>query len=106
MAKVDWNGDGKADFSINPAQVFTAIAMIFSIAGSYYTLNSRLDAVELATKKLKENEQKYTWPNQRKLEEDVQEMHVEFKAVMKDIEYSMEKIDALKIELQYKKDKK
>ena len=106
MAKVDWNGDGKADFSINPAQVFTAIAMIFSIAGSYYTLNSRLDAVELATKKLKENEQKYTWPNQRKLEEDVQNMHVEFKAVMKDIEYSMEKIDALKIELQYKKDKK
>jgi len=106
MAKVDWNGDGKADFSINPAQVFTVIAMIFSIAGSYYTLNSRLDAVELATKKLKENEQKYTWPNQRKLEEEVQNMHVEFKAVMKDIEYSMEKIDALKIELQQKKDKK
>lgn len=106
MAKVDWNGDGKADFSINPAQVFTVIAMIFSIAGSYYTLNSRLDAVELATKKLKENQEKYTWPNQRKLEEDVQGMHVEFKAVMKDIEYSMEKIEALRIELNNKKDRR
>lgn len=106
MAKVDWNGDGKADFSINPAQVFTAIAMIFSIAGSYYTLNSRLDAVELSTKKLKENQEKYTWPNQRKLEAEVQEMRIEFKAVMKDIEYSMEKIDALKIQVANKKDKK
>ena len=106
MAKVDWNGNGKADFSINPAQLFTAIAMIFSIAGSYYTLNSRLDAVELATKKLKENQEKYTWPNLRKLEEDVQEMRVEFKAVMKDIEYSMEKIDALRIQLNNKRDKK
>ena len=44
--------------------------------------------------------------NQRKIEEEMQEMRVEFKAVMKDIEYSMKKIDALSIQLANKKDKK
>ena len=106
MAKIDIDGDGKPDFTISLPQILTIGAMIVSIAGSYYSLSGRMDAAEKAINKLKLNEQTYTWPNQRKLEAEVQEMRVEFKAVMKDIEYSMEKIDALKIQVANKKDKK
>ena len=69
MSKIDINGDGKADFTISPMQIITVLTLFVSIIGSYYTLNARVDAVEVQTKKLKENEQKYTWPNQRKTEE-------------------------------------
>ena len=106
MAKVDLDGDGKADVSISITQIITIAAMFASIIGSYYTLNARVDAVELQTKKLKENEQKYTWPAQRKLEEEVQRMTVEFQAAMKDIEYSMRDIGKLREEIDSKKDKK
>jgi len=87
MAGIDINGDGKSDFSISLPQVITVLAMLGSIIGSYYTLNARIDAAEVAIKKLKENEQKYTWPNQRKLEEEVRKMELEMKAFMKDLEY-------------------
>jgi hypothetical protein len=84
---IDLNGDKKADVSISLPQILTIAAMFASIIGSYYTLNAKIDALELATKKLKENEQKYTWPNQRKLEEEVRDMELEMKAFMKDLEY-------------------
>ena len=74
-------------------QILTILAMFASIIGSYYTLNARVDAVETATKKLKENEQKYTWPNQRKSEEEIRRLEVEFKAFMKDIEYLRRDVD-------------
>ena len=106
MAKIDIDGDGKADFSVSLPQIITIVTMIVTMAGSYYNLNSKARANEAAIKKLKENEQKYTWPNQRKLEAEVQEMRVEFKAVMKDIEFSMEKIDALRVQVANKRDKK
>lgn len=86
-AKIDINGDGKADFSVSPMQVISFLAMFASIIGSYYTLNARIDSVEEATKKLKENEQKYTWPAQRKLEADFQEIRLEMRDFMKDLEY-------------------
>ena len=93
MAKFDINNDGKADFSISVPQIITILAMFASIVGSYYTLNGRVDAVETATKKLKENEQKYTWPNQRKTEEEVRMLEIELKAFMKDIEYLRRDVD-------------
>lgn len=93
MAKFDINNDGKADFSISVPQIITILAMFASIVGSYYTLNARVDAVETATKKLKENEQKYTWPNQRKTEEEVRMLEVEMRAFMKDIEYLRRDVD-------------
>ena len=70
--------------------------MFASIVGSYYTLNARVEAVELAAKKLKENEQKYTWPNQRKTEEEVKALEAEMRAFMKDIEYLRRDIDSKK----------
>jgi hypothetical protein len=93
MPKFDINNDGKADFSVSIPQIITILAMFASIVGSYYTLNARVDAVEIATKKLKENEQKYTWPNQRKTEEEVRMLEIELKAFMKDIEYLRRDVD-------------
>ena len=66
MAKFDINNDGKADFSISVPQIITILAMFASIIGSYYTLSARVDAVETATKKLKENEQNTLGPIKEK----------------------------------------
>ena len=93
MPKIDINNDGKADFQISVPQIITMLAMFASIIGSYYTLNARIGSVEEATKKLKENEQKYTWPSQRKTEEDVRMLEIELKAFMKDIEYLRRDVD-------------
>jgi peptidoglycan hydrolase CwlO-like protein len=98
MAKIDLDGDGKADISISLPQIITILAMFASIVGSYYTLGSRIEAVEVSTKKLKENEQKYTWPNQRKTEEEVKSLEAEMRAFMKDIEYLRRDIDREKNE--------
>ena len=87
MAKIDINGDGVADFSISPIQIITIATMFASIIGSYYTLNARVDAAEEAYSKLKENEQKYTWPAQRKLEGEFQEIKLEMRDFMKDLEW-------------------
>ena len=57
MAKIDLDGDGKADISVSIPQIITVLAMFASIIGSYYTLSARVEAVEVAAKKLKENEQ-------------------------------------------------
>lgn len=85
--KIDINNDGKADFSVSPTQILSFLAMIVSVVGSYYTLNSRIEANETAVKKLKENEQNYTWPAQRKLETDFQEIKLEMRDFMKDLEW-------------------
>jgi len=87
MSNIDINGDGKADFSISPMQVISFLAMFASIVGSYYTLSAKIEANDTAIKKLKENEQKYTWPAQRKLEEDFQTIKLEMRDFMKDLEW-------------------
>ena len=89
----DLNGDKKADISISVPQIVTMLAMFASIVGSYYTLSAKIEANQTAVKKLKENEQKYTWPNQRKTEEEVKQLEAEMRAFMKDIEYLRRDID-------------
>ena len=91
--KVDVDGDGKADVSISVTQIVTLLAMFASIVGSYYTLSGKIEANQVAIKKLKENEQKYTWPNQRKTEEEVKALEAEMRAFMKDMEYLRRDID-------------
>ena len=45
MAKIDINGNGKADFSINIGQVVMLVSLVVSIAGSYYNLNAKIEQV-------------------------------------------------------------
>ena len=92
--------DTKIKFTMS--QLITAGGMLISIVGSYYTLNSKIQSLELASNKLKQNEQQYTWPAQRKLEEDVASMRLEFVNTMKDLEYSMKELDEIKQEMKEK----
>jgi len=84
---IDINGDKKADLSISIPQIVTLLAMFASIVGSYYSLSAKIEANETAVKKLKENEQSYTWPAQRKLEAEFRTMELEVRGFMKDLEY-------------------
>jgi hypothetical protein len=43
MAKIDLDGDGKADVSISVTQIITIAAMFASIVGSYYTLSAKIE---------------------------------------------------------------
>ena len=95
------SADTKIKFTTS--QLITVVGGIISIVGSYYTLNAKIEAVEKAASKLKQNEQQYTWPAQRKLEEDVANMRLEFTTTMKDLEYSMKEVDELKDEIKSKK---
>lgn len=87
MAKVDLDGDGKADVSISITQIITIAAMFASIIGSYYTLSAKIETNAADVKKLKYNEKEYTWKNQRELEEEVKEMRIEMRDFMKDLEW-------------------
>lgn len=84
---IDLNGDKKADISISPMNIVSLLVMFASIIGSYYTLSGKIEANEMALKKLKENEQQYTWPAQRKLENEFQEIRLEMRDFMKDLQY-------------------
>ena len=87
MAKVDLDGDGKADVSISITQIITIAAMFASIIGSYYTLSAKIETNASDVAKLKYNEKEYTWKNQRALEEEVKEMRIEMRDFMKDLEW-------------------
>jgi uncharacterized membrane protein (DUF106 family) len=87
MAKVDLDGDGKADVSISITQIITIAAMFASIIGSYYTLSNRITIAEEEVSKLKYNQKEYTWKNQRQLEEEVKSMKLEMRDFMKDLEW-------------------
>jgi len=45
--KIDIDGDGKADFTINITQIIAIFSIFASILGSYYTLKNRLDSMEI-----------------------------------------------------------
>jgi len=87
MAKIDLDGDGKADVSISITQIITIAAMFASIIGSYYTLSNRITIAEEEVSKLKYNQKEYTWKNQRQLEEEVKSMKLEMRDFMKDLEW-------------------
>jgi hypothetical protein len=87
MAKIDLDGDGKADVSISISQIITIAVMFASIIGSYYTLSAKIDTNTAEVKKLKYNEKEYTWKNQRELEKEVREITLEMRDFMKDLEY-------------------
>ena len=87
MAKIDLDGDGKADVSISITQIITIAAMFASIIGSYYTLSAKIDNNAADVKKLKYNEKEYTWKNQRKLEDQVKAIELEMRDFMKDLEW-------------------
>ena len=95
------SADTKIKFTTS--QLITVVGGLISIIGSYYTLNAKIEALEKASAKLKENEQQYTWPAQRKLEEDVASMRLEFTTTMKDLEYSMKEVEELKDEIKEKR---
>lgn len=87
MAKIDIDGDGKADVSISITQIITIAAMFASIIGSYYTLSNRITIAEEEVSKLKYNQKEYTWKNQRALEDEVKSMRLEMRDFMKDLEW-------------------
>lgn len=95
------SADTKIKFTTS--QLITVVGGLISIIGSYYTLNAKIEALEKAAAKLKQNEQQYTWPAQRKLEEDVANMRLEFTTTMKDLEYSMKEVEELKDEIKEKR---
>ena len=47
MAKIDIDGDGKADFSISLTQIIALLSIFASIIGSYYTLNAKVERAML-----------------------------------------------------------
>ena len=91
MAKIDIDGDGKPDISLNLVQIISVFAMFASIVGSYYTLSGKIEQLEIALKKVNHNQQEYCFPNMRAVESDIQQMKIEQKAFEKDIMYLFEK---------------
>ena len=87
MAKIDIDGDGKADVSISITQIITIAAMFASIIGSYYTLSNRITIAEEEVSKLKYNQKEYTWKAQRELEAKMREQEIKLNNFMKDLEY-------------------
>lgn len=53
MAKVDIDGDGRADFSLSLANIVMLVTMIVSLVGSYYTLNSKIAILEIEVEEAK-----------------------------------------------------
>ena len=87
MAKIDLDGDGKADLSISLGQIIMIGTLFASIIGSYYTLSNRMTIAEEEVSKLKYNQKEYTWKNQRALEDEVKAMKLEMRDFMKDLEW-------------------
>jgi len=53
MAKVDIDGDGRADFSLSLTNIVMLVTMIVSLVGSYYTLNSKIAILEIEVEEAK-----------------------------------------------------
>jgi hypothetical protein len=96
MAKVDIDGDGKADFSISLPNIVMIVGGIVSIVSSYYMLDSKIqEAMASPVQEVSQKDLKYL-----KNEEDLKIEKLE-----KDIEDNKKYIEALEVELrtQYKR---
>jgi len=96
MAKIDLDGDGKADFSISLPNIVMLLGGIVSIVSSYFMLNSKIEKAMISPiQEVSQKDLKYL-----KDEEDLKIMKLE-----KDIEDNKGYIKALEIELrtQYKR---
>ena len=91
MAKIDIDGDGVPDVSLNITQIISVFAIFASIVGSYYTLSGKIEQLEVEMKKVTANQHEYCFPNMRSVETDIQQMKIEQKAFEKDIMYLFEK---------------
>ena len=72
MPGIDITGDGKTDFKVNITQVLAVVTMFVSIIGSYYTLKSQIQALELKV------EQAMDLPKQEISKKDIQALKVEY----------------------------
>jgi len=77
MAKIDINGDGKADFSINIGQVVMLVSLVVSMAGSYYNLNAKIEEVATLARKTSNNQQEYCFPNTRAVEDEIEQLKID-----------------------------
>ncbi len=96
MAKIDLDGDGKADFSISLPNIVMLLGGIVSIVSSYFMLNSKIEKAMISPiQEVSQKDLKYL-----KDEEDLKIMKLE-----KDIDDNKGYIKALEIELrtQYKR---
>ncbi len=96
MAKIDFDGDGKADFSISLPNIVMLLGGIVSIVSSYFMLNSKIEKAMISPiQEVSQKDLKYL-----KDEEDLKIMKLE-----KDIDDNKGYIKALEIELrtQYKR---
>ena len=87
MAKIDINGDGKADFSINIGQVVMLISLVVSMAGSYYNLNAKIEEVATLAKKTSHNQQEYCFPNTRAVEDEVEQIKIDQREFQTELRY-------------------
>ena len=96
MAKIDFDGDGKADLSISLPNIVMLLGGIVSIVSSYFMLNSKIEKAMISPiQEVSQKDLKYL-----KDEEDLKIMKLE-----KDIDDNKGYIKALEIELrtQYKR---
>lgn len=54
MAKIDIDGDGKPDISLNVSQLISIGVLFASIIGSYYTTKSKIEVLEKEVQKAME----------------------------------------------------
>lgn len=84
MAKIDLDGDGKADVSVNIQQIIALVTLIVSIAGSYYTLKNRIESNEMLIQRAME------MPKQDVSKKDIEAIKREFDLKLSKIERQAE----------------
>lgn len=105
MPGIDITGDGKTDFKINITQVITLVTLIVSMAGSYYSLKGRIDAMEVKV------EQAMQMPKQEIGSKDIEalqrEMDLKIEKVAVQASENMDEIKSVASEMrtQYKRNR-